>query len=102
MKRILVTGAAGFIGANLSHRLLDRGDQVVGLDNFNSYYDPSLKRARAEPLAAKDGFDLVDAAHRVRGGAHLEALELEELAEGGADALLVVHDEDATVHGMFL
>lgn len=61
MKRILVTGAAGFIGANLSHRLLERGDRVVGLDNFNSYYDPSLKRARAARLASREGFELVEA-----------------------------------------
>ena len=42
----LVTGAAGFIGAALSLRLLERGDRVVGIDNINSYYDPQLKRAR--------------------------------------------------------
>ena len=40
---ILVTGAAGFIGAALSERLLGRGHSVVGLDNFNDYYDPRLK-----------------------------------------------------------
>ena len=42
----LVTGAAGFIGAALSLRLLERGERVVGIDNINSYYDPQLKRAR--------------------------------------------------------
>jgi UDP-glucuronate 4-epimerase len=47
MKRpVLVTGAAGFIGAALSLRLLERGERVVGIDNLNSYYDPQLKRAR--------------------------------------------------------
>ena len=45
-KTVLVTGAAGFIGAALSKRLLQRGDRVVGLDNLNDYYDPSLKQAR--------------------------------------------------------
>lgn len=46
MKKILVTGAAGFIGSALSIRLLDRGDQVIGIDNHNDYYDPALKEAR--------------------------------------------------------
>jgi len=44
--KILVTGAAGFIGSALSIRLLDRGDEVVGVDNHNDYYDPALKEAR--------------------------------------------------------
>ena len=44
--RVLVTGAAGFIGSALSVRLLDRGNQVVGVDNHNDYYDPSLKESR--------------------------------------------------------
>ena len=49
--KILVTGAAGFIGSNTSRQLLDRGDTVVGLDNFNDYYDVSLKEARAATQA---------------------------------------------------
>lgn len=44
--RVLITGAAGFIGSNLSMRLLERGDTVIGIDNHNAYYDPSLKEAR--------------------------------------------------------
>ena len=44
--KVLVTGAAGFIGSTLSMRLLDRGDQVIGIDNHNDYYDPALKEAR--------------------------------------------------------
>ena len=55
--RILVTGAAGFIGYHLSERLLARGDAVMGLDNFNTYYDVSLKQARAERLKARRGFE---------------------------------------------
>jgi len=49
-KRILLTGAAGFIGFHLAKRLVNRGDFVIGLDNFNSYYDPALKRAREKML----------------------------------------------------
>src|SRR5579862_1200629 len=48
--KVLVTGAAGFIGFHLSARLLARGDEVVGLDNLNDYYDVSLKQARLERL----------------------------------------------------
>ena len=48
--KILVTGAAGFIGFHTSKELLERGDTVVGLDNFNDYYDVDLKNARAAIL----------------------------------------------------
>ena len=48
---VLVTGAAGFIGAAVSSALLDRGDEVVGIDNLSDYYDPALKRARLDKLA---------------------------------------------------
>ncbi|MBO9661995.1 NAD-dependent epimerase [Dokdonella sp.] len=56
--RILVTGAAGFIGSALSERLLARGDEVLGYDNVNDYYDPTLKEARLARLTphAKFGF----------------------------------------------
>ena len=52
MGSVLVTGAAGFIGAALCKRLLQRGDRVVGLDNLNDYYDPSLKQARLRQIEA--------------------------------------------------
>ena len=51
-RTILVTGAAGFIGAALSIRLLQRGDRVVGLDSLNDYYDPMLKQARLRQIEA--------------------------------------------------
>jgi UDP-glucuronate 4-epimerase len=50
---LLITGAAGFIGAAVAERLLQRGEQVVGVDNLNPYYDPALKRARLQRLEAQ-------------------------------------------------
>jgi UDP-glucuronate 4-epimerase len=65
MQKILVTGAAGFIGHNLSRRLLEDGRTVVGLDNLNDYYEPALKQARLDELLPYDrfshaGFDMAD------------------------------------------
>lgn len=57
--RILVTGAAGFIGSTLSQRLLARGDEVLGYDNLNDYYDPTLKQARLDRLTPQAGFQFV-------------------------------------------
>jgi len=57
--KVLVTGAAGFIGSHVSHILLDRGDTVVGLDNINDYYDVNLKLARLARLEAKPNFSIV-------------------------------------------
>ncbi|MBZ4192891.1 MAG: NAD-dependent epimerase [Candidatus Contendobacter sp.] len=59
--KILVTGSAGFIGAALSQRLLERGDQVIGYDNLNDYYDVTLKMARLARLQAQAGFTEVRA-----------------------------------------
>ncbi len=78
---VLVTGAAGFIGHHLCLRLAARGDRVVGLDDFNGYYDPALKRARAARLLRETGVE-------VREG---------DIAAPGAVAALV-EGVDAVVH----
>lgn len=54
--RILITGSAGFIGNELALQLLERGDEVVGIDNVNDYYDTSLKEARLDRVRSYDGF----------------------------------------------
>lgn len=54
--KILLTGAAGFIGYHVAQRLLARGDEVVGIDNLNAYYDPTLKEARLARLQTLKGF----------------------------------------------
>lgn len=58
-KKIIVTGAAGFIGFHLSRALKARGDQVLGIDNYNAYYDPSLKRKRAA-LLQEAGVEIIE------------------------------------------
>ena len=57
--KILVTGAAGFIGFHTAKQLLERGETVVGLDNFNDYYDVGLKESRAAVLDTYDNFEMV-------------------------------------------
>ena len=54
--KILITGTAGFIGSTLALKLLERGDEVVGIDNVNDYYDVNLKLARLERVKAHAGF----------------------------------------------
>ncbi len=54
--KVLITGAAGFIGNALALRLLDRGDEVIGIDNLNDYYDPALKKARLARVENVKGF----------------------------------------------
>ena len=83
MTKVLVTGAAGFIGYHLSERLLARGDAVVGVDNLNDYYSVELKEARLSRLQARDGFSFV------RGDvAETRALE----------TCFLTHRPDAVVH----
>ncbi len=87
MGRVLVTGAAGFIGAHVSQALLARGEAVVGLDNLNPYYDPALKEARLAALT---------------GGAPAGAFEFHRLdladAEGVLGLMAARPDIDRVVH----
>ena len=55
-KKVLVTGAAGFIGFHLCKRLFDHGDNVIGLDNLNDYYDVTLKTDRLKQIEGKNNF----------------------------------------------
>jgi len=83
---VLVTGAAGFIGAAVAERLLSRGERVIGLDNLNPYYDPALKRSRLERLEAV----------AAPGQFHCAALDL---ADGPALAALVAAEApDRVIH----
>jgi UDP-glucuronate 4-epimerase len=64
--KVLVTGAAGFIGSNLAEKLLQGGDEVVGLDNFNDYYNPRKKRVNEKRLATYPNFKMIEADIRSR------------------------------------
>lgn len=54
--KVLITGTAGFIGSSLAIKLLERGDEVIGIDNLNDYYDPTLKEARLDRVKTHKGF----------------------------------------------
>ncbi len=81
--KVLVTGAAGFIGSNVAARLMLRGDQVVGIDNLNKYYDVKLKRARLSRLKAYPEFIFLQK-------------DIEDRA--GMERLFREHDFDAVMH----
>jgi len=61
--RVVVTGAAGFIGSYTTHRLLQQGERVIGLDNLNDYYDPTLKQARLDRIQARPDADRFQFVH---------------------------------------
>ncbi len=81
---VLLTGVAGFIGSHAAAALLDRGEEVIGLDNLNSYYDPGLKHARLARLSSRAGFTFhaIDIADRA---------SMERLAAGRGDIERIVH-----------
>src|SRR3546814_11844178 len=81
---VLVTGVAGFIGAAVAERLLARGEAVIGIDDFNDYYDPAVKRARIARVVAQGG-DL-----RVL-DENFAAWERPETTLGGRDIDRIVH-----------
>lgn len=85
---ILVTGAAGFIGSHVAHRLLDRGDEVVGLDNLNDYYSVKLKQDRLARLGARDGFRFLkaDFAEQNELDAALAGIKVDGIVHLGAQA----------------
>ncbi|MFH1670075.1 MAG: SDR family NAD(P)-dependent oxidoreductase, partial [Patescibacteria group bacterium] len=58
--KVLLTGSAGFIGFHTAKALLARGDEVIGIDNFNPYYDPKLKRDRISQIENEKGFTLIE------------------------------------------
>ena len=81
--KVLITGAAGFIGSTTAHALLDRGDEVVGVDNLNEYYEVTLKRARLARLQERARFDFA----------------LVDIADASAfNALFAAHQPDRIIH----
>ncbi len=86
--KILVTGAAGFIGSFVSRRLVDRGDEVVGLDNLNDYYDVELKKARLATLETAENFQFekLDLADRTSIEALFDAAKFDRVVHLGAQA----------------
>ena len=81
---VLVTGAAGFIGYHTALALLDRGERVIGVDNFNHYYDVSLKDARYAQLETRPGFEM----HRIDLS---DRLAMEHLANRNSNIEGIVH-----------
>lgn len=82
--KVLVTGVAGFVGAHVAHTLLDRQVGVVGVDNLNDYYDPSLKEARLSRLSLRPGFTFAKMDLNEKG-------QLEDLISRHYDITHVVH-----------
>jgi len=85
---VLVTGAAGFIGYHLSRRLLEQGTPVVGFDNINPYYDPSLKRARIKQLEAV----------AISGGTSFQLIEADLEDREAVEAVFAQHEPQKVVN----
>jgi UDP-glucuronate 4-epimerase len=83
MSKILVTGAAGFIGFHVSQKLLDRGETVIGMDNLNDYYDVTLKSDRIAQLKEQEGFQF-------------QYLDLSD--RPGMEQLFAQHQPDQVIH----
>ena len=83
MTKFLLTGAAGFIGSHVAITLLERGDEVVGIDNLNDYYDPTLKDARLARLTGRPGFSF-------------QKLDVSDRT--GMEALFSAHRFDKVIH----
>ncbi|HEX6369441.1 MAG TPA: NAD-dependent epimerase/dehydratase family protein [Longimicrobium sp.] len=83
---VVVTGGAGFIGGHLCRRLLERGDAVWAVDNFDTFYDPAIKRATVRELSAFPGFRLVEA-----DACDPEAMQAGVEATAGARMDVIVH-----------
>ncbi len=80
--KAIITGAAGFIGSHLCERLLGRGWEVVGIDNFDGFYDPNVKRSNIETCLESGRFQIVEADIR-------DSAQMNKIAGGGAD--IVAH-----------
>ncbi|BCG81558.1 NAD-dependent epimerase [Mesorhizobium sp. 113-3-3] len=86
--KVLVTGAAGFIGYHVARRLLERGDEVVGIDSVNDYYDPAIKQARLRLLA--------EASRSINSGYHFIHGDLAD--RGTVDGCFADHGFDRVIH----
>ena len=93
--KILVTGAAGFIGMHVSSALLNRGDVVVGLDNLDDYYDVSLKEARLRELGSHKNFTFAKA--DVADASFLDEVFRASHSSGSASGCSLFSDEPACV-----
>jgi UDP-glucuronate 4-epimerase len=98
---ILVTGAAGFIGFHFCIALLERGEQVVGVDNLNDYYDPAIKRARLEQLAhfERFRFSLVDLADDIALPSSVRAEDIQAIVHLAAQAGVRYSIENPKAYG---
>ena len=88
MNRVLVTGVAGFIGFHLSKRMLAAGIEVVGVDNMNDYYDPSLKRLRIRELQKSS----------IKNPQNFKFVEMNLADRAGMEALFAAESFDVVLH----